>query len=384
MSQQWDVIVVGMGAMGSAAVWHLARRGKRVLGIEQFSRGHDRGSSHGGSRIIRFAYFEHSDYVPLLQRSDMLWKEIEKRSGEKLVHRCGVLYGGVHSSEVIAGVKHSSQLHGIPIESINPAQIGSRFPAFAKCSEPIEEFLFEPNAGFVRPERAICAMLDDAQRNGAVLREGQAVQEWRERGEGVEVTAGGVTHLARELVLCPGAWTHELAQAINVPLVNTRQVIGWITPREPTRGDSQVMPAFFIERENGVPMFGVPMASDQGSPSGIKVGFHGDGQECFADSIDRVVRRDEMTAIEAAFARAAPGVAGAVTASSVCMYTNTPDGHFIIDRIPGCQRTTIACGFCGHGFKFAPVVGEILADLAQMGETKLPADFLRRKRLMRD
>ena len=384
MSQQWDAIVVGLGAMGSAAVWHLAQRGARVLGIEQFSRGHDRGSSHGGSRIIRFAYFEHPDYVPLLRRSDVLWKEIETRSGEKLVHRCGVLYGGMHSSEVIAGVKHSSQLHGIAIESIDTAKIGDRFPAFANCSEPIDEFLFEPNAGFVRPERAICAMLDDAQRNGAVLREGEAVQEWRERGEWVEVTAGGVTHRARELVLCPGAWTQELARTIDVPLVNTRQVIGWITPREPTRGDSQVMPAFFLERENGVPIYGVPMASDQGTPSGIKVGFHGGGEECVADSIDRVVRLDEVKAIEAAFARAAPSVAGAVTASSVCMYTNTPDGHFVIDRMPGCQGISIACGFCGHGFKFAPVVGEILADFVMHGKTDLPADFLKRKRFAQD
>ncbi len=384
MSQHWDVIVVGMGAMGSAALWHLARRGARVLGIEQFSRGHDRGSSHGGSRIIRFAYFEHCDYVPLLRRSDVLWNEIEERSGAKLVHRCGVLYGGARASEVIAGVKHSSRLHGIAIESIDPAQIGNRFPAFTKCAEPIAEFLFEPNAGFVRPERAICAMLDDAQRNGAIIREGEIVEEWQERGEYVEVTAGGATHLARELVLCPGAWTPELARAIDVPLINTRQVIGWITPRHKSRGESQVMPAFFIERENGVPMYGVPMASDQGTPSGIKVGFHGGGEKCSADSIDRVVRLDEVKAIEAAFARAAPEVAGEVTASSVCMYTNTPDGHFVIDRMPGCQRTSIACGFCGHGFKFAPVVGEILADFAMNGRTDLPADFLRRKRFDQD
>lgn len=384
MSQQWDAIVVGMGAMGSAALWHLARRGARVLGIEQFSRGHDRGSSHGGSRIIRFAYFEHSDYVPLLRRSSELWSELEQRSGSKLIHSCGVLYGGVHASEVIAGVKQSSQLHGIAIESIDPAQISNRFPAFAKCAEPIDEFLFEPNAGFVRPERAICAMLDDAQRNGAIIREGEIVQEWRESGESVEVTAGGVTHLARELVLCPGAWTPELARAIDVPLVNTRQVIGWITPREPARGESHAMPAFFMERENGVPIYGIPMASDQGTPSGIKVGFHGAGQVCDPNTIDRVVRADEILALERAFARAAPGVAGAVTASSVCMYTNTPDGHFVIDRMPGFQRTSIACGFCGHGFKFAPVVGEILADLAMNGRTDLPADFLLRKRFGRD
>ena len=193
----------------------------------------------------------------------------------------------------------------------------------------------------------------------------------------------GVIHPITCRVLTSGT-SIVRARTIDVPLVNTRQVIGWITPREPTLGDSQVMPAFFLERENGVPIYGVPMAGDQGTPSGIKVGFHGGGEECAADSIDRVVRLDEVKEIEAAFARAAPSVAGAVTASSVCMYTNTPDGHFVIDRMPGCQRTSIACGFCGHGFKFAPVVGEILADLAMHGQTDLPADFLRQKRFAQD
>lgn len=384
MSRQWDVIVVGMGAMGSATVWQLARRGVRVLGIEQFSRGHDRGSSHGGSRIIRYAYFEHPDYVPVLRRANVLWGELEQASKTKLVHYCGVLYGGMFASEVLAGVKHSAQTHGIRIESIEPARIGDRFAAFEKCAEPIHEFLFEPHAGFVRPERAIGAMCADAERNGAIIREGTAVEDWRESADFVEVTAGGITEQARALVLCPGAWTPELARTLDVPLVNTRQVMGWITPRELARGESHAMPAFFLEREAGVPIYGVPMAADQGMPTGIKVGFHGDGQVCTADLIDRVVRVDETRAIESAFARAAPGVAGAVTASAVCMYTNTPDGHFIIDRLPGSQRTAIACGFCGHGFKFAPVVGEILADMALQGETDLPVDFLRSKRFSRD
>ena len=369
-----------MGAMGSAAVWHLARRGMRVLGIEQFSRGHNRGSSHGGSRIIRNAYFEHSNYVPLLRRSDVLWNELEERSGAKLIHRCGLLYGGLHASEVIAGVRHSALLHGIQFESIEPAKISNRFPAFAKYAEPIEEFIFEPHAGFVRPERAICAMLADAEENGAIVREGAAVDHWHERADFVEVTAGGITECADALVLCPGAWTPELARELNVPLVNARQVIGWITPYESRQDESNAMPAFFMEREGGASMYGVPTASDQGMPSGIKVGFHGDGQECTADSIDRVVRAEEISAIEKAFARAAPSLAGAVTASTVCMYTNTPDGHFVIDRMPRLRRTSIACGFCGHGFKFAPVVGEILADLAMRGETNLPADFLRQNR----
>ncbi len=382
MSPQWDVIVVGVGAMGSAAIWQLQRRGLRVLGIERFSRGHARGSSHGGSRIFRFAYFEHSDYVPLLRRADSHWIELEQTSEQRLLHRCGVLYGGKVGSEVIAGVKHSAKTHGIAIESIAREAIESRFPAFSNCAEPIGEFLFEPNAGFVRPERAICAMIAQSERLGAVVRENTIVSGWRENGDCVEVDAGGVTECAKNLVLCPGAWTADLARSLDVPLVNSRQVIGWITPDQLRHSDAGSMPAFFIERESGAPMYGIPMVADQGSPTGIKIGFHGAGDPCHPNSVDRVVRGDELRSMEVAFARVAPGVAGAVTNSAVCMYTNTPDEHFIIDRMPGTDRVSIACGFCGHGFKFAPVIGEILADLVVHGETSLPIHFLRRNRFV--
>ena len=380
MSRQWDVIVLGLGAMGSAALWQLAQRGARVLGIEQFSRGHDRGSSHGDSRIIRYAYFEHPDYVPLLRRSGALWRELETSSRVKLLHECGVLYGGLRGSEVIEGVKRSARMHGLQLDSIAPTLIGSRFPAFARCQEPIDEFVFEPHAGFVRPELAIRAMLSQAESHGASVRESTQVTAWRELPEWVEVDAAGTTERASALVLCAGAWTNGIAQSVDVSLVNTRQVIGWITPQIRTRGDERELPAFFLERQGGAPLYGIPMASDQSAPLGIKVGLHGDGEPCDPNALDRVVRPDEFTLIEEAFARAAPGAAGSMTDSAVCMYTNTDDGHFVIDKMPGSERVSIGCGFCGHGFKFAPVVGEILADLATHGEMRHDVGFLRRQR----
>lgn len=377
MPQEWDVIVVGLGAMGSAALWHLAQRGARVLGIERFSRGHDRGSSHGGSRIIRYAYFEHPNYVPLLQRSKELWTELERASHIKLVHQSGVLYGGLRGSEVLAGVKSSAMQHRIALESIDPQRIGDRFAAFAQCAEPIEEFLFEPGAGFIRPERAICAMIEQAELHGAVVREGMTVESWHESAQCAEVVVQGELLRAREIILCPGAWTAQLARSLGVTLSNTRQVIAWVTPHQHESADVQVMPAFFIERESGAAIYGVPMANDQQLPLGIKVGFHGDGAICHPDSLDRQVREQEIESMVRAVARVMPGVAGSITDSAVCMYTNTTDGHFIIDRMPGSRRTSIACGFCGHGFKFAPVVGEVLADFAMRGESALPIDFLR-------
>ncbi len=379
----WDVIVVGLGAMGSAALWQFAKRGARVLGIEQYELAHAHGSSHGGSRIFRTAYFEHTDYVPLLRRASIGWGEIERASRTRLLNRCGVLYGGLDGSAVIAGVKASARLHGIPLESIDARRVGERFAAFCGHREPIAEFLYEPEAGFVRPERAILAFLRVAQRAGACIREKTRVSAWEESSAFVSVHAGESIERTKQLVICAGPWSPEIAPQLRVPMVNTRQVIGWVTPDSPAHCDACVMPAFFIEREGGVPLYGIPMSSDQPKPLGIKIGVHGSGRVCDPNSIDRTVQPSECKDLEKMMQRAVPGAAGIVSASAVCIYTNTPDDNFVIDRLAQYQRVTVAGGFCGHGFKFAPVVGEILADLALEGSTPLPADFLRSKRFIR-
>lgn len=380
-TRAWDVIVVGLGAMGSAALWHFARRGARVLGIEQFELAHARGSSHGGSRIFRTAYFEHADYVPLLRRAAMGWDEIEIASRTRLLSRCGVLYGGLEGSAVLAGVKASARMHDIPLESIAPRNVGERFPAFAGHREPIAEFLYEPEAGFVRPERAILAFLNVAQRLGACVRERTRVHAWQESSESVTVHVGDSVERTKQLVLCAGPWSHEVAPQLCVPLVNTRQVIGWVTPTTPALAHSSVMPAFFIERAGGAPLYGIPMSSDQPEPLGVKIGVHGLGQACDPNSVDRIVQTHERDDLQQMMRRAVPGAAGEITASAVCIYTNTPDDNFVIGRLPQFKRVTVAGGFCGHGFKFAPVVGELLADLALDGSSALPADFLRSDRL---
>ncbi len=376
----WDVIVVGLGAMGSAALWQFAKRGARVLGIEQYELAHAHGSSHGGSRIFRTAYFEHTDYVPLLRRAAMGWNEIERASRTRLLNRCGVLYGGLEGSAVIAGVKASARMHDIPLESIAPRDVGQRFRAFAGHSEPIAEFLYEPEAGFVRPERAILAFLKVAQRAGACVREQTRVHSWEESSACVTVHAGDSIEQTKQLVICAGPWSHEVAPQLRVPMVNTRQVIGWVTPITPALADACVMPAFFLERADGAPLYGIPMSSDQPGPTGVKIGVHGHGQVCDPRSIDRIVQVHERDELQNMMQRAVPGAAGQVTASAVCIYTNTPDDNFVIDRLPQFKRVTVAGGFCGHGFKFAPVVGELLADLALDGSTALAAEFLRSNR----
>ena len=380
MDRPWDVIVLGLGAMGSAALWHLAKRGARVLGIEQFSRAHALGSSHGGSRIFRTAYFEHADYVPLLRRAALGWSELERESSTRLMHKCGVLYGGLAGSAVIAGVRESARLHGIDLETISPSDLGGRFPAFAGCREPLTDFVFEPGAGFIRPEWAILAFLKCAEQAGACVRDATRVRSWEECGEGVTVLAGERIERAKKLVICGGPWAPALVPQLGVELVNTREVIGWVAPRNPAAADEQAMPAFFMERIGGDPMYGIPTARDQESPQGVKIGVHGRGRVCDPDAMDRVVTERERLALEQMIGRIAPNAAGRVTDSAVCIYTNTPDDHFVIDRLRNHERVTVAAGFCGHGFKFAPVVGEIVADLALDGITRLPADFLRANR----
>ncbi len=383
MRNTWDVIVIGLGAMGSAALWQLSRRGARVLGIEQGSIGHALGSSHGGSRIFRMAYFEHPDYVPLLRRAARGWSEIERASQTRLMNQCGLLYGGMTGSKVIAGVKDSARMYGIALDVVNRRDLGERFPVFAHSCEPMSEYLFEPGAGFVRPERSIRSFVRVAQRSGAHVRERTRVDHWEESGERVEVHAGGVVETTKQLVICAGPWMAHCAPQFAAPVVNTRQVIGWVSSHDPVSAASYQMPAFFMEREAGEPLYGIPTAHDQDPPYGVKIGIHGDGSVCDPDSIDRRVHAHETQELEAIMQRVAPGAAGPVTASAVCMYTNTPDGDFVIDRVPQSHRVTVAGGFCGHGFKFAPVIGELLAEIALAGSTTLPTGFLKRDRFDR-
>ncbi len=383
VQRPWDAIVVGLGAMGMAAAWCLASRGARVLGIDRHQLGHDRGSSHGGSRIVRQAYFEHADYVPLLRRADELWREIELASLTRLVHRCGVIYGGPNGSAVLAGVKASAQAYGIALERLTVAQASSRFSALEGCLERVDEFVLEPNAGFVRPERAILAMAESAQWRGAHMRPGVRVDSWRARDGIIEVNAGGCTEVTQSLILTQGAWVGEFIAEAQSMVTNTRQVMAWVTPRTPTLCDEHSLPAFFIERESGVTIYGVPTATDQPGPLGVKIGFHGGGQPCHPDALDRTVTSEEREAFARALERAVPGAAGSVNAAAVCMYSSTPDDHFVVDRVSTQARVFSAFGMGGHGFKFAPVIGSALADLAMVGRTSLSIGFLQKNRFAR-
>lgn len=369
----FDAIVVGVGGMGSAALCHLARRGARVLGLEQFAVPHERGSSHGGSRVVREAYYEHPDYVPLLRRCRAHWTELEQASGLRLVHRVGALYAAAADHPLLAGALHSARTHGIPHEVLDGSALARRFAGFAFPEGHVG--LFEPGAGFVRPEAAVQAHVAAALRAGARIETGTTVRAFSDRGGMVEVVTDRATFAARAVVLCPGAWAGRLLPRLGVPLRVTRQVVAWIEPRDRDAARAPAMPVWIAHDQEGL-VYGIPEADGQPPPLGWKVALHELGAEVDPDGVDRTVRPAELARLETVVRRLVPAAAGPARAAGVCLYTNSPDGHFVIDRLPGHERVHVACGFSGHGFKFTPVVGELLADLALTGTSSLPAGFL--------
>ena len=379
-----SAIILGLGTMGAATCLELARRGVRVIGIDRFSPPHSLGSHHGGSRIVRDCYFEHPDYVPLLLRAREGWSRLERdaraagalREGS-FVHRPGVLYMGHAGSDVVERSAASGEANGIVCERLTPRDVRARFPQFEMPTD--WRALFEPGAGFVRPERAVAAALDLARGLGAEIRTGERVLDWSETPGGIRVRTDRATLDADTLVIAAGAWTPTLAAQLGVPLVPQRVVIAWIAPRDPAACAAPRMPVWYVDRPGAPGLYGIPTAPDQRDPRGVKVAFHA-GTPCDPDAPRMPPTDRELRALADATAEFVPAAAGPVGSSATCLYTMSPDGHFIVDRMPGCARTWIACGFSGHGFKFMPVMGEALADLATTGTTRLPIEFLRIRR----
>jgi sarcosine oxidase len=375
-----SVLVLGTGTMGAAACMHLAARGARVTGIDRFAAPHPHGSHHGGSRIVRECYFEHPDYVPLLLCARDGWTALEhdaRACGAEallpVVHRPGVLYLGAAGSEVVERSLASGRANGIACERLDARAVRARYPQFEVpdgwCA------LLELGAGFARPERAVEVALRVARARGAEIREHERAIAWEETAHGVCVRTDLGIHEADALIITAGAWTPALAAQLGIPLVPQRVPIAWLAPRDTAACTAPRMPVWYVDRPGEPGLYGVPLAADQGEPAGVKVAFHA-GTPCDPDAPRTPPTHDELDALRAAVARAVPCAAGAPLAGSTCLYTMSPDGHFVVDRMPGCARTWVACGFSGHGFKFMPAIGEALADLALDGRTLLPVGFL--------
>jgi sarcosine oxidase len=371
----YDVAIAGLGGIGSAIAAHCAARGASVIGLEQFGPAHDLGSSHGKSRMIRKAYFEDAAYVPLVLRSYELWRALERETGEQLLRITGVLSVGEENSEIISGTKRAAALHDLSVEAWDRQEIHARYPSLQLLENEVA--LFEPDGGVLDPEGAVRANLKAAQAAGAQLRFETVMQSWEANGDAVELHLADGTRLsARSLVLSLGPWFKETLEALRVSLRVQRNVQAWFSPGTNSY-DAERFPAFLLDRAGlPAPLYGFPDFGD-----GLKVAFHGLGEITTADEIDRDVdMARDVTPIAQALERWMPGAATTFREAKPCMYSLTPDGNFVIDRHPAHSNVVLCGGFSGHGFKFAPVIGEIAADLALESGSRHRIDFLSLKR----
>jgi sarcosine oxidase len=359
----FDAVVIGLGATGSAALCHLARRGLRVLGLERFAPGHDRGSSHGRTRIIRLGYFEDPAYVPLLRRAYASWRELEAATGRSLLHVTGIVEIGPPDGVLVPGTLKAARQHALPHEVVDASALMRRLPAFRLPAHYVG--VLQADGGFLEAEPAIHAHLALATSAGAQLQTGVTVEALEPAGAGVRIRADGMTLEAGSAIVAAGPWTAKLLPQLRVGLRVTRQVIGWFAPREPKLFTPDRFPVFMLESEHAV-HYGFPL--DEGAGMKLAKHHHLD-QAVDPDTTDRVIARVDEAAIRSAIAAHLPAANGPLIAAKTCLYTMAPDGHFIIDRLPGAPQILVASPCSGHGFKFAGVIGEILADLVTTGTT---------------
>lgn len=384
MGNSFDVIVLGVGSMGSATCYHLAKSGANVLGIEQSTIVHDRGSHHGQSRIIRKAYFEHPDYVPLLKRSYELWQELSDESGEQLYTETGLLYAGRPEGALMKGIHESAERHRIPIRTGTAKKLASNYPVLALPDH--FEVIIEPEAGFLSPEKCIKTYASHAQSQGAKILTNEKVYGWKPSGNGMEVATANGKYYADKIVLTAGPWTSRLLPGMDKHLKVTRQTVFWIDVKNPEKFAPDRFPCWLAEHDStGEFFYGFPLlpVSTYGQPAGLKFAQHNPGQPTDPEMVDRVVTESERAHIRAVVEHFFPGQFSGILHNQVCLYTYSPDEHFIIDILPDDPRVVYAAGFSGHGFKFSSVVGEILSELALEGKTKSPIGFLSYSRLPR-
>lgn len=371
----YDAIIVGVGGMGSAAAYHLARRGHRILALEQFPIGHEFGSSHGLTRIIRLAYFEHPSYVPLLQRAFELWRDLERDSGTPLLHVTGGLGIGAEGSEVFEGSLLACRMHGLRHEILSSAALRTRFPAFQFPAHI--KALFQPDGGFLEPEHCIESHVAQATALGADVHSDEPVLEWEPTPSGVRVRTHAGTYEGAQLVMAAGAWNRSLVPELALHLTPERQVLGWFATSDASLFAPTRFPVFNLEaaegRYYGFPAFGVP---------GFKIGkWHHLLEAVDPDHVDRVTHPADEAALRACVDRYFPAGSGSLLMSKVCMFTNTADDHFLIDRHPVHSQVLVVSPCSGHGFKFCSVIGEIVADLVERDSTRHDIALFRFDRL---
>jgi sarcosine oxidase len=354
---EYDVIVAGLGAMGSAAAYHLSKAGRRVLGLDRFKPPHSLGSSHGLTRIIREAYFEHPSYVPLVQRAYELWADLERKSGRPMLIETGGLMIGPPNGELVAGAKRSAEEHKLSHQVLSSTELHNRFPAF----KPEEHMVAvaEPRAGILFPETAVQTHLDLAAELGAILLFDDPMLNWEARGNGVQVSTATNTYRAEWLVVSAGAWAASLLAGLHLPLVVERQVLLWFEPQShPELLRPESFPIYICQYAARGFFYGFPDLGD-----GVKVAVHHEGQATDPAQVRREVEETDIAPVRQLLRRFLPSANGRLRSAAVCLYTNAPDGHFIFGLHPRHPQVIIVSPCSGHGFKFSPVIGESAASL---------------------
>ncbi len=369
--KHFDAIVAGVGGVGSSTLYHLARRGLRVLGLDRYAPGHDRGSSHGKTRLLRHAYFEHPDYVPLVRRALHLWEELSRLRERKLYHETGLIQIGPAAGSVITGVRRSASEHKLKISDLPPREFTKRFPGFHL--PPNMDIVFEQNAGYLEVENCIVAYADEAIRLGAELRIGGSVRHWRIKGNHVLVDTESDRFTADRLIITIGPWANDLLEELCIPFEVRRKPQYWYEASDSVYSADKGCPAFLYELPEGT-YYGFPVVDRLG----VKVAEHTGGSRVVDPlSVDRGLDQQDQKRVETFIGQYLPQVRRRCTFHSVCMYTMSPDKNFVVDLHPGYTNVAFAAGLSGHGFKFSSVLGEVLADLVTTGKTDQPIQFLR-------
>lgn len=381
VNKYYDVMVIGVGSMGSAACYYLARQGVKVLGIEQFTISHDRGAHTGQSRIVRKAYYEHPNYVPLLERAYLNWKAIEAESETALYFETGMLHAGTTKGSLISGIRKSAQQYQLSVEEWTTAQVTNTFTPFSLPDH--YDLLYEMQAGLVTPERAILIYVEQALAAGAYITMGEKTISWQQKGAIIEVKTDKRSYQCKKLIISAGAWIKQLVPILEDQIFVSRQVLAWMEPKRYKDFEMGSFPCWMIEDQRWDGMFyGFPIIDKKlyGQRLGFKLAHHHPGKRVEAGKVNSQNILQEEKDILKFLNSYMPNSYKNIQSTKTCLYTNTTDSHFILDFDPENENIILAGGFSGHGFKFVSAIGEILADLAIRGQTDLPIDFLSLKR----
>jgi sarcosine oxidase len=377
----YDVIVLGVGSMGSSACYYLAKRGFKVLGLEQFDIPHELGSHAGQSRIIRKAYGEGSDYVPLLERAYQNWRLLESETGSTVYYKTGLTYFGAKDDPFLKTVKSSSAKYKIPVNDLTTEECDRKYPQFKL--PPDFQRLEEPDAGFITPERSILLYVEQATLKGAVIRTKEKVLDWKREAGNVTVVTSRGTYKAAKLIITAGPWAGKMIPALTSKLTITRQAVAWVKPRNWNDFVLGKFPCWILENKE-YDFYGFPIlpVGTFGGPLGLKLALHYPGADITdPDAVNRNTKDSDEKVLIEFLKQFIPNGYENTLVMKTCLYSNSPDQNFIIDYLAGFDKDVVfAAGFSGHGFKFVSVVGEILADLAMNGSTTLPISFLNAKR----